>query len=791
MKLLKYLIIIIKWLSLIILSLFYFKIEAFEIKMSDAISPFFSQNSEIKHYSWIPFYQLDLYNQEELVDEAKLNNIKTNFINYIKLLKENSYNSISLDDLNHLISFQKSWIYKNTNIEKRNNIYLKFYKELVEIAKANEISVYITTDMQFYSNLLEKKIWDIDLKNKELIKYNKEAFEEIFTNIDWISGIIIRIWEGWKAYNSWDYKSSIIYTSPEDVNILLKELEPIFKKYNKKIIFRTWTIWIWKIWNLITNKETYDETFKWLDNNIIIISIKHTPWDFFWFEKLNPLIWYWNFKQIVEIQIRREYEWWWDFPNYIWDYYRWIIKEIQNKKNVIWVWNWNQTWWWWWWKNILFNYWFDFWNQINFFSVGQILKDENENLDIILAKYDFNDIEKELLKNILKNSREIIKKWWYINDFREKSFNFKWVYMPPLSRIWWDKTTSSPVILSFIYNSLDKKYQTIEESAYILAIQKEEINKWWKLSRKNELNIKIYNSLINRYKIFEINHLFKKSFIYYFQTWKKEHYYEIDTKIKEYNEFKKDKEYINFDFEEIYKFYNKIDYKIIYFYLNIISFIVFLIYLFLYRKINIFYNKNRTYKYLLLAIILVDISILTISPIFFISEYNFYWFIIKINYIFMFFILLYFFILNKILNLIYKINIKLKSNIWKIIHSLSPILISLEIIIIISYILWEQFFWYYLTLWVFNDSIRIVYFIVFLMYISIFLYYWFIFSNIYNFYNKVRYKKTTNLLSFIFLIAYFFIILNINFTDILANGIIKNIIPSYFNTAWSDVKSFF
>jgi hypothetical protein len=60
-----------------------------EIKMSDVISPFFNEQKEIRHYSNIPFYQLDLYKGKDFVDIKQLNESKKRFKEYIILLKEN------------------------------------------------------------------------------------------------------------------------------------------------------------------------------------------------------------------------------------------------------------------------------------------------------------------------------------------------------------------------------------------------------------------------------------------------------------------------------------------------------------------------------------------------------------------------------------------------------------------------------------------------------------------------------------------------------------------------------
>lgn len=761
----------------------------FNIKMSDSISPFFSAWEEIKTYSNIPFYQLDKYN-DSLVDLQRLEKAKKNFINYIKIIKENWYNSISLDDLNHLLIFEKSWIYKNSKIEKRNQIYLKYYQELVNIAKNDGINVYITTDMQFYTDLMEEKIWDIEISNKKLKEVNKEAFEEIFTNIPSISWIILRVWEWWSAYNSWKYKSKIIYKTPESVNTLLKDLLPIFEKYDKNLIFRTWTIWIWDIWNLITNKNTYDKVFEGITSKNLIVSIKHTPWDFFYFDDLNPTIWHGNLKQIVEIQIRREYEWWWDFPNYMWEYYKQIYYEINNKKNVIWVWNWNQTWWWWWGENILFNFWFNFWNEINFYSVWQILKTWKIDINKVLEKYDFTKEEKEIIKNILFKSREIVKKWFYINDYRKKEIYIWWVRIPSLNRIWWDRVSSSPIILSLIYNSLDTKLETIEESSYVLWIQEKELNDWKKIARNNELNNKITNTLENRYKIFDILHTFKKAIIIYFQTWRKDYYDVLDEKIKDYKEFKNNKDYINFNFDEIYKFYSGKD-NSFFLYLNIFSFFVLIFTSIKHKYIKNIIQKKDKKHYLILIWILINIFILLFTPYLFLSEYNFYWILVKINYLSLLLFFVYFIVIVEIINRVYRLKLKVKKDIWKIIYSIFPILIISEIIIVISTIMWEQFFWNFIALGIIKEWVRILLILAFLIYFLAFLWFWFKFSNISRYVEKLKRKKSIYVFSFIFLIIYLFFIYSIDTTKIFIVGITEKILPSYFETAWSDVSEFF
>lgn len=136
----------------------------------------------------------------------------------------------------------------------------------------------------------------------------KAAFTELFNRYD-IDGIILRFGEGGKAYDlASGYKSEIAYKTPMQINALLKNILPIFEKYGKKCIFRTWTIGLGDAGDLVWNPQTYADTFSGITSANFIASVKYTPGDFFWYATLNPTIGQGNVAQIVEVENRREYE---------------------------------------------------------------------------------------------------------------------------------------------------------------------------------------------------------------------------------------------------------------------------------------------------------------------------------------------------------------------------------------------------------------------------------------------------------------------------------------------------
>jgi len=211
--------------------------------------------------------------------------------------------------------------------------------------------------------------------------------------------------------------------------------------------------------------------------------------------------------------------------------------------------------------------------------VGKLLQnptiDVSQATDEILSGYNFDQDQQVVLKSILQDSRNIIKYGWYINDFRQKTLTLHNQYLPPLLRIWWDQITTSPMVLSLIYYSLDEPNNTLIESKVALESIKAHLQAREKVKSNTQLDNQIYFSLQNQYKVFEMIYLFKQSFVDYFSFGQKTNYQILTQKIDEYNQFKKDKPEFNFDFKEINKYFafGKFQYiSWILFWINILAF---------------------------------------------------------------------------------------------------------------------------------------------------------------------------------------------------------------------------
>lgn len=127
----------------------------FSYKIADSIAPFFSSAKPIKHFSSLPYDQLDTATYP-FVDMKQLADAKTRFVGYITKMKSDGYNAISLDDVNHLVTLDSLHIYSpNDPVYIRNKAYQTYFAGLIAEAKKQNLKVFITTDMPFYTNAIQ------------------------------------------------------------------------------------------------------------------------------------------------------------------------------------------------------------------------------------------------------------------------------------------------------------------------------------------------------------------------------------------------------------------------------------------------------------------------------------------------------------------------------------------------------------------------------------------------------------------------------------------------------------
>jgi hypothetical protein len=428
----------------------------------DAAGPFFKKyKNPVINWSKIPYEHF----------EQKLNrfqDVLLDFEKYIKRISKEGYNAISLDDLCHLVSFD---FYPKEIIHKINN-HRKYFHKFFLIAKKYNLKVFLTSDIMFYNKYIHNKVKKNDNK---IILLLKNALTDIFSTYKEIDGIIFRIGESDGIDVRSFFRSKIIIKNPGQANNYIKRLLPVFDSFGKTMIFRTWTLGIYKIGDLIWNPKTFLKVFKNINNPNFIISLKYGKADFFRYLELNDLFNKTNHKKIIELQTRREYEGFGEYPSFVGFDYETYYNQLKGNNNVVGIHVWCQTGGWSVNKNLTFLKKSSFWNELNTKVTINIFKKGNSCEKALkeILNYRFNKEKNILFIDFLKKSDFVIKNLLYDPFFYKKELYFNRIKIPTNPHVYWENVIVNKFTFELYNCSVGEKEKSIELGFYALKMIKE------------------------------------------------------------------------------------------------------------------------------------------------------------------------------------------------------------------------------------------------------------------------------------------------------------------------------
>ncbi len=404
----------------------------------DTTSPFYVRKiKKVVNWSKVPY---DILEKKGLIRRKDFRKICSNFEIYVKHVAEIGYTALSIDQLCYLVSFD---IYSRKT-KKKIERYRSYFSRLFPVAKKNGLKIFINTDVIFTNKRI---LFHTQGRFGEYIELLKQAVLSLFQNYPDVDGIIMRIGESDGVDVKGSFLSRIIVKTPRQANRLLKAILPVFEKYGKYLIFRTWTIGAYPIGDMMWNGETYDAVFGDVESEHLIISMKYGDTDFFRYVDLNPLIFHGPHKKILELQTRREYEGFGEYPSFVgWDYQRFYegIKKLDTFMGIS---VWCQTGGWSRFRNITFFENTSYWNELN---TTVTLKLFREGLSVKDAVASFHgNRNTELLMDFLKYSEDAIKKVLYDAEIANRALYLNSVRLPVLVHIFWDYVTVTEHIISF------------------------------------------------------------------------------------------------------------------------------------------------------------------------------------------------------------------------------------------------------------------------------------------------------------------------------------------------------
>ncbi len=426
-----------------------------ELFIIDTSSPFFTRHPrESINWSKTPFDRLE---KEGRFDKKNHKNIRVLFKEYIGKVSSMGYNAVALDDMAHMVSRPFYGKLLRDKLKK----YSKEFKILIGEAVKSGLKVFVTTDIMFYNEFIRNhmKINKIGLK-RILASY----LELLFDEYPGIEGVIFRIGEADGVDVEGDFKSSVAVKSPEYANSLIRRLLPVFENRKKLMIFRTWTTGGYPIGDLMWNGKTLDKLTAAIDSPFFILSLKYGTADFFRHLKLNPFFFINGQKKIIELQTRREYEGFGEFPSYTGEDYSLFHEQLKERDDIVGIYVWCQTGGWSAFRNFTFMKKSSIWNEINTFATIKIFRDglsSEEAAKLYFKEYLNGEKGKRSFGNFyefLLLSDIAVKDLYYDPEFAKKEYYFNKIRISPLLHILWDQVTLTNLVI-LAYRSFTRNWE--------------------------------------------------------------------------------------------------------------------------------------------------------------------------------------------------------------------------------------------------------------------------------------------------------------------------------------------
>lgn len=433
-----------------------------KIHIIDTLGPFVEPTDhKVINWSKVNFSDLEKDGRLSLDIIAR---IEQRFTSYVATVKDLGYDSLSFDDLAHIVRF--SWY--NDSLSQLLEDYHDLYKRLFKIAKRKNMKIFVNTDYLFYNDDIHNHMTTNNLSNKGFfVEVLTNAFEQ-FPEID---GINLRIGENDGKDVKSNFPSKLVLRTPNRVNALLRKILPLFEQSNKTLIFRTWTVGVYQVGDLIWNQRTFDTVFASIASNALIISMKFGDTDFMRYLTLNPLFFKSPHKKIIELQTRREWEGMGTYPSFVgWDYNDYF-QELKMNKTIVGIHVWCQTGGWAKkaWTNITYLEGSSFWNELNTYVTIKMYRDSCSPETAIASfcrAYAIEDIVQ--FTRLIELSDIAIKQGLYISELAQQSYYFRRSRVPTLLWLTWDRILLQPIAIFLIRTFVTNPTAAIQE-AYAAA----------------------------------------------------------------------------------------------------------------------------------------------------------------------------------------------------------------------------------------------------------------------------------------------------------------------------------
>jgi hypothetical protein len=395
----------------------------------DAIGPFFRGLGDRRtNWSKIPFAQLAWSGPGR---REQWDRIRVDLQRFATQVAAEGFTAVTLDDLAHLATHPLH----EPEIGERIRVFREEFAVLFSILTAAGLEIFLTSDVLPTTPAIDSALGG---SREKLDRYYAGLVEQIFQDFPQLSGLILRIGESDGQDVKDPIRTRLHLRSARDTNRMVKSLLPVFERFGKTMILRTWTVGAHRIGDLIWHKRTLAETVEGISSPNFVISMKHGESDFFRYLPLNRAFFRVPHAKIVELQARREYEGAGEFPSFTgWDSET-FARELQGAENLIGMSVWCQTGGWHRFRRLAFleENDRDIWIRLNALTALRIFKDRLPVEDAAASIVGPDRAAATL--ELLRHADTVVRDLHYIPDFASQKLFFRRVRIPPLLHLYWD-----------------------------------------------------------------------------------------------------------------------------------------------------------------------------------------------------------------------------------------------------------------------------------------------------------------------------------------------------------------
>lgn len=480
-----------------------------------------------------------LLNKAPHINQNAFERIKDETALYTKKMGETGMNGLVLPLFLEFVTFSnlEETIYPSNSTYVNRHIALRnTFNELSEIAKQNGLKTYLYTDMVTLTKPLEQffisKFGKVDVAKEDFWKVYQAGLTEVFQEMPNVEGLMIRIGEAGSVYNKpgWDYFSELYVKDEKSVDLMLKNFLEVAERFNKKIIFRTWSVGVGSIGDMHTNPETYERVLAKQNSKNLIVSTKYCNGDYYSWLPFNRTLYSGKHQRIVEFQSRREFEGLGSLPNYLAPTHQQALVQLKNKNpNIKGMWLWSQE------GGPLRAgplstypfHGFNAFTDVNVYALTRLAQNPNTNLDTLTQTWVANRYGKnkkliETLSDVLLNSHSTLKKGLYIGTYSKWYVKALGLEPPPMLWIFeWDIVGGASAALGAVYHVSRGRIKSAvlesEEAIQETAAMLQSLEKVESLVTKNKEEFgKILESIRYQKQLFKTLGAFRSAFLHYY-----------------------------------------------------------------------------------------------------------------------------------------------------------------------------------------------------------------------------------------------------------------------------------